>query len=616
MKKEKPIVSIIVPTYNAEQYLRQCLDSLRKQTLTDIEILCIDDGSKDASGKILDEYAALDKRLKVVHQENQGVAVARNVGLDLASGDWIAFMDPDDLYPDSETLQVMHKEAVLHNVAICGGSVLAVSTEGKVLKNRSTGENTGYAFRKDGLVSYKDYQFDYGFWRFIYKRELIEKHHIRFPLLRRFQDPPFMVQAFSLAGTFYALERPTYTYRDGNGWAKIKWEEHDYQKARHMLRGMSEVCNIAERRNYETLRLRRLRNLFEGAGEVFQREPVIKAIGNEYASVIKEHSPLVTVVIPVYNDEKYVGECLDSILAQSYKNIEVVCVNDGSTDNSPSLLEQYAQKSDAFFDIRIVNQENRGLSAARNAGMKQAKGKYIYFLDSDDKLNQENAILKMVLLAEEHHLDQLIFTCELFSDTQGEGLQDVMNRKYQYFAVDRPLVYRLLPGTELFSQLVGHDKFFATQQTRFYRLGSLTGHHLSYPEGLLHEDNYMAPVSLRFAERAMIIDNRLLARRIHVDSITTNAGDKSKRFEGLWGVIMLLCQDKRLWDAPADFCDMLRKFIHERLWELFWLARDSHAEEVFPQKMFVLSCIGNIPSPNRKAKPSLLSSILRFLKKK
>ena len=596
MKKDSPLVSVIVPTFNAEQHIRQCLDSLQSQTLKDVEFLCIDDGSKDASLNVLEEYAAKDNRFKVMHQENQGAAVARNAGLELASGDWIAFMDPDDFYPSDDTLQVMYESAVRNNVAICGGSVLTINQTGEVQEGNYEGEMAGYQFKKDGILSYADYQFDYGFWRFLYKRELIEKHHLRFPLLRRFQDPPFMVRAFSLAGSFYALKRPTYTYRDGNGWAKMKWEEDNYIKARHMLQGMSEVCSVAESQNLEKLRLRRLLNLFEGAGEVFQRASVLEAIKEEYISVIQRHAPLVTVVVPVYNDEKYVVECLDSILSQTYMHIEIICVNDGSTDNSLSVLEQYAaEKSNAFFNIKIVSQENGGLSAARNAGMDHATGKYIYFLDSDDKLNQTYAILRMVLFAEEHQLDQIIFTCELFSEEQSPELQSVMEKKYEYLSVYAPLNYWILPGMELFSQLEKNGKFFATQQMRFYRLQSLTDHNLRYPDGLLHEDNYMAPASLRFAKKAVIIDERFLARRIHVNSITINTGDKSKRLLGLWGVVRLLCEDKRLWDAPENFTEMLKKFIHERLWEMYWLAKDSHAEEAFAPKMFVLSCCGDIP---------------------
>ena len=93
---ENPKISIIVPVYNAERYLHRCIDSILAQTFRDFELLLIDDGSKDNSGYICDEYAEKDERVKVWHKENGGVSSARNVGLDNARGEWVTFADSDD----------------------------------------------------------------------------------------------------------------------------------------------------------------------------------------------------------------------------------------------------------------------------------------------------------------------------------------------------------------------------------------------------------------------------------------------------------------------------------------------------------------------------------------
>ena len=95
-EKKQPVISIIVPVYKVERYLRRCLDSIIAQTFTDWECILIDDGSPDSSGKICDEYAAKDSRFRVIHQENKGVSAARNAGLDAARGEWIGFVDSDD----------------------------------------------------------------------------------------------------------------------------------------------------------------------------------------------------------------------------------------------------------------------------------------------------------------------------------------------------------------------------------------------------------------------------------------------------------------------------------------------------------------------------------------
>ena len=91
-----PQISVIVPVYNAEKYLHRCIDSILAQTFSDFELLLIDDGSKDNSGRICDEYAAKDSRIRVFHKKNGGVSSARNMGLDNAKGDWITFVDSDD----------------------------------------------------------------------------------------------------------------------------------------------------------------------------------------------------------------------------------------------------------------------------------------------------------------------------------------------------------------------------------------------------------------------------------------------------------------------------------------------------------------------------------------
>lgn len=117
-----PTISVIVPVYNAEKYLRRCIDSVLAQTYTDFELLLIDDGSKDKSGEICDEYAQKDTRVRVFHKENGGVSSARNLGLDNARGEWVAFVDSDD-YIEENYLKSFESnldaDLVVGNMIIC-----------------------------------------------------------------------------------------------------------------------------------------------------------------------------------------------------------------------------------------------------------------------------------------------------------------------------------------------------------------------------------------------------------------------------------------------------------------------------------------------------------------
>ncbi len=110
-----PLITVIIPVYNTEEYLRSCLDSIINQTYRNLEILVIDDGSTDLSPAICDTYAELDSRVQVIHKENQGVSASRNLGIEMATGDYISFIDSDD-WLESESYEHLISCFVEHKV--------------------------------------------------------------------------------------------------------------------------------------------------------------------------------------------------------------------------------------------------------------------------------------------------------------------------------------------------------------------------------------------------------------------------------------------------------------------------------------------------------------------
>ena len=232
-------ISVVIPVYNQAPYLAECLDSMLAQTLRDIEVVCVDDGSTDGSGRMLDGYAERDPRVKVIHQANAGAGPARNAGMDAATGEFIAFMDPDDRYPDADVLADLVRGAEPNGVDICGGSM--VMMDGRNLE-------PGFTFDSDGLVSYADYQFEYGYTRYIYRRRLFAGSALRFPDLVRFQDVPFCIQALHAAGRFYALRRVVYLYRDGHH--AVEWSANGGKKALAHVSGIMIAYDLARRYGY------------------------------------------------------------------------------------------------------------------------------------------------------------------------------------------------------------------------------------------------------------------------------------------------------------------------------------------------------------------------------
>jgi glycosyltransferase involved in cell wall biosynthesis len=239
-------LSIIIPVYNAEKYLEQCLDSVINQTMQDFEIICIDDGSMDSSDTILNNYAIKDPRFVIIKQENQGAGAARNNGMVMAKGEYLAFMDSDDWYPSEDILQNLFSAAIDNNALICGGSLdIFIDDDLKIIRNEEQ------SFNASGFMNYAEYQYDYGYYRFIYKRAFLQENNITFPDYKRFEDPPFFVKAMCTAGKFYTSPQVTYRYRYGH--QDYNWSEQQNLDA---LKGLTDNLILSAQYKLEKLHLR------------------------------------------------------------------------------------------------------------------------------------------------------------------------------------------------------------------------------------------------------------------------------------------------------------------------------------------------------------------------
>lgn len=217
--------------------------------------------------------------------------------------------------------------------------------------------------------------------------------------------------------------------------------------------------------------------------------------------------PEVSVIIPVYNVEPYLRECLNSVVNQTMRDIEIICVNDGSTDNSGAILTEYAARDER---ITVITQENRGLSAARNAGMDAAKGKYIYFIDSDDYIDLD-ALEVLYDRAEELELDMLFFDCSYIFD----GIRAKPNRFQRKEYGDTYV------GVEFLKKLRDEGAYWVTVWGYLSRREFLQNSGVRFVEGMLHEDMIFTPLLLLKSQRTSHILRKLYHRRIRPHSITT-----------------------------------------------------------------------------------------------
>ena len=203
-------VSIVIPVYNVEKYLSQCLDSIINQSLNDIEIICVDDGSKDASGKILDDYAEKDSRIVVIHKENEGVAIARNLGVEKAKGQYLMFVDSDDvLIPTA--CESAYDIIVQDNsdIVIYGHSFLDndnnVRTPSKFLQDKHIQYDRFAQIPKDLMVY---------IWDKIYDLEFIKNNDIKFLTgCKTAEDIAFCWSCYLNNAKISVITAPLYNYR-------------------------------------------------------------------------------------------------------------------------------------------------------------------------------------------------------------------------------------------------------------------------------------------------------------------------------------------------------------------------------------------------------------------
>ncbi len=237
-----PKVSVIIPVYNVEKYLRQCLDSVVSQTMHDIEIICVNDGSTDSSGRILEEYSLKDNRIVVINQENAGQSTARNKGLKIAAGEYIAFLDSDD-YMEPDLCELAYNKAKQTGADI---AMYFFDTFGEDYMNVSAIDNI-----PDDEIVIRDRKIDAVndnnnvIWNMLYNRLFLEKHDILFLENVIFEDVHFSIKCACLCNKISVLRKRLVHYRIGCGYSTdIKQSYKRMQRVelyRHMIDDLRKI---------------------------------------------------------------------------------------------------------------------------------------------------------------------------------------------------------------------------------------------------------------------------------------------------------------------------------------------------------------------------------------
>lgn len=288
----------------------------------------------------------------------------------------------------------------------------------------------------------------------------------------------------------------------------------------------------------------------------------------------------VSVVIPVFNTGRYLEECLDSVLSQSLDEIEIICVNDGSVDDSQEILNRYAEN---YNQITVLNQVNRGQSAARNKALSIATGKYVYFMDSDDLITS-HMLEELWNICEKKCLDVLYFSGTSFyeSDELSEkhkGFENTYYRKGEYTEVTS--------GSEMLVRLQNNKDYFVSPCLQFIRRGLLQSNGIQYYEGIIHEDNYFSFQVILSAKRAFCVNDIYFYRRVRKNSVMTRSETKNN----LKGYFTCLIKQMEFAATLDIQDDDVNKKIDYILWRL-----NFHVQRIYlllsedERKQFIQSC--------------------------
>ena len=386
---ENELISIVVPIYNVENYLRQCLDSISEQTYKNFECILVNDGSTDSSQQIAEEYL-VDSRFKLINQSNKGLSGARNTGIShiREESTFISFVDSDDyIYPDFLETLIEHIE---DDVDIIEGMIEYFNDEIKV-------DNVFHNFEKQILTTKDDKlrkltlnELRVSVFPKLFRKSLLTEDF--FPEGWIFEDLAVVPELVSHSRKWIKLPKVIYGYRiRPNSITTKEFSEEKldvfkiFEKYDLFFENENDVTKLLVEKlkylhlNYHDIEFLPENNQYK---QLYQQEK--QKLLSKIADY--ESKALISIIVPIYNVEKYLRQCLDSIQDQTYQNFECLLINDGSSDNSADICREYVSKDSRF---RYIEKENGGVSSARNLGIEHSKGEYITFIDSDDWVDSD-----------------------------------------------------------------------------------------------------------------------------------------------------------------------------------------------------------------------------------
>lgn len=543
MRDSETLISIIMPSLNVKPFIEECIESVVNQTLNDIEIICVDAGSTDGTLEIIEKFSKIDSRIKILNSDEKSYGYQMNLGISHANGEYIGFLDTDDYFIDNDALERLYNTAVSNNANMVTGNILHdVDNPGEFVPFK----HLEY-FTQNKVILPEDYGIPWAFYKSLFKTDFLLSNKIYFPDLLRGQGQVFLAEILTKVDKIYAVATDVYAhvfYDDidrYNTYRKLYDQllhykiVLDYLKEPRFIKANDDFkrafrCFVNQLDEDESVTaLKIINEIFEGNTEILHS--IHYQVYSKYSDNLEieklceyRFKPKISVIIPVYNAEPYLKEAMDSLLNQTLSDFELICVNDGSKDNSLKMLQDYAKNDSRF---KIIDQENAGCGASRNRALKEACGEYIYFFDPDDVIS-EDAFEKLYKNAVSNNSDLVIFKIARFK----EGY-DV---DYSYAGFDLDNVFKNKNFNKFSFNYKDVKKYVLNKSfapwTKLYKKEFLDKYYnIRFPINLAYDDTPFHIQSMLMAKRISFIPEFFYFYRFNPNSIINTASNGMDIFQ-------------------------------------------------------------------------------------
>jgi glycosyltransferase involved in cell wall biosynthesis len=512
------LLSIIVPFTQQDALTLRLARQFSNLDLTDVQVIWVLNTKKDLRNLLTKEYFLQHPNATLLWEPKPGAGRARNLGLSQATGAWLWFIDSDD---EIETRNWNYLKAQLQEFSN-GVDIFLLGAEDVDFETR-VARKPDWFLRKtlsSGLNYVNDHQHEIfqithpAAWNKIFSRKLIVGNRISFGHTLTANDLPFTYSSISSAKTLRLL-------RD-----HVFYRYYRNRPSSLQTQSFSRTDRIKAVQTLGTYLIRS--GKFMKTFKSFYRLLGRSFNPNLFSAPKKFDVPLsltaknllnysVSIIIPAYNAEKYISLTTESALSQTFKNIDLVVINDGSTDRTLNIIEEAAILDKR---IRVFSQPNSGLSAARNLGLKNSLGDYIMFLDSDDTL-REDAVEQCLNALHFSEAEVVLFDTVPFPDPDQENKSRVLKRSValeRYYA--RNIKELTLSGAGMLKHLLDNESYLQSSCLYLFKKEILEKHKVEFLEGIIMEDNLFTPQLFLSAASATYLKQVLHRRRVREDSIS------------------------------------------------------------------------------------------------